>query len=63
MKEKRFVEDAEPYKLYYTHNVNTIHVWETLSGHTRPPDIPKNHFAAASVFRTSLSAHPGYHHP
>ncbi len=35
MKNKRFVEDAEPYKLYYAHNSNTICVGDGL------PDVHK----------------------
>ncbi len=30
MKNKRFVDDAKPYKLYYAHNSNTIYVGDGL---------------------------------
>ena len=30
MEEKRFVEDAEPYNLYCSHNTNTIYVGDGL---------------------------------
>ncbi len=46
MKEKRFVEDAEPYNLYCSHNTNTIYVGDGL------PDVPTKHFAA-KPFSTS----------
>ncbi len=38
MKDKRLVGDAEPYKLYYVHNSNTIYVGDGL------PDVPKKPF-------------------
>ena len=38
MKNERFVEDAEPYKLYCEHNAGTIYVGDGL------PDVPKNSF-------------------
>ena len=43
MEEKRFVEDAEPYNLYCSHNTNTIYVGDGL------PDVPKKHFATARL--------------
>ncbi len=44
MKDKRFVEDAEPYKLYYMHNLNTIYVGDGLL------DVPKKSFCYSPIF-------------
>ena len=49
MKKERFVEDAEPCKLYCEHDSNTIYVGDGL------PDVPKNSFCYSSFFFHTFS--------